>query len=37
MEPEGSLLRLQVAATCHNPEPVQSSPCSHKQIPEDLS
>jgi len=28
MEPEGSLLSLQVSATCLYPEPDQSSPCS---------
>jgi len=28
MEPEGSLLHLQVPATCPYPEPDQPSPCS---------
>jgi hypothetical protein len=31
MEPEGSLTHSQASATCHFPEPEQSSPCLHIQ------
>ena len=38
MEPEGSLPRLQVPATCTYSEPDQSSPCSPLMpLPEDPS
>jgi len=32
MEPEGSLRHSQLPATCHYPEPDQSSPCPHKNV-----
>ena len=32
MEPEGSLLHLQLPATCPYPEPTPSSPCPHVQL-----
>jgi hypothetical protein len=35
MEPEDSLLQLQVPATCPNPDPDKSSPYSHIPIPGD--
>ena len=37
MEPEGSLLHLQVPATYPYPEPAQSSPHPHIPLPEDPS
>jgi hypothetical protein len=37
MEPEGSLPLSQVPASCPYPEPAQSSPYSHIQIPKDPS
>ena len=37
MEPEGSLPRLQLPATCSHPEPHRSSPCPHIPLPEDPS
>ena len=37
MEPEGSLPHSQVPATCPYPESDQSSPRSHKPLPEDPS
>ena len=36
MEPTGSLLHLQVPATCPYPKPDQSSPCPHIPVPEDI-
>jgi hypothetical protein len=35
MEPDGTLPYSQVPHTCLYPEPVQSSPYPHNQIPED--
>ena len=37
MEPEDSLPRLQVPATCPYPEPDQSSPYPHIPVPKDPS
>ena len=37
MEPKGSLLHLQLPATCVYPEPDWSSPCFHIPLPEDPS
>ena len=37
MEPEGSLLHLQVPATCPYPEPARSSPQPHILFTEDPS
>jgi hypothetical protein len=37
MEPEGSLLRSQVPATCPYPEPAGSSPYLRILLPEDPS
>ena len=37
MEPESSLLHLQVPATCPYPEPARSSPQPNNQLPEDSS
>ena len=37
MEPEGSLPRLQVPATCPYPEPDRSNPRLHIPLPEDPS
>ena len=37
MEPEGSLLHLQVPTTCPYPQPGQSSPCPPIPLPEDPS
>jgi hypothetical protein len=34
MEPEGSLPHSQLPTTCPYPEPAQSSPCPHIQLPE---
>jgi len=36
MESEGSLLFLQMPATCPYPEPDQSNPCPHIPLPEDI-
>jgi len=35
MEPEDSLLHLQVPATCSYPDPDKSSPYPHIPIPDD--
>jgi len=37
MEPEGSLPRLQVSATCPYPEPARSSLCPNIPLPKDPS
>ena len=37
MEPESSLLHLQVPAPCPYPEPAWSSPYPHIPLPEDPS
>jgi len=37
MEPEGSLLRLQVPTTCPYPGPDQSTSCPHIPFPKDPS